>query len=206
MRSKQHWEKVYSTKAATELSWFQAHAARSLKLIEQHAVSRSAAIIDVGGGASTLVDDLLAKGYQQLTVLDLSGAALATARARLGVGAEQVRWIPANVLDADLPARAYEVWHDRAVFHFLASAAERRAYVDQVRHAVTDGGLVIVATFAEDGPDKCSGLQVSRYGPSELHAEFGEPFQLLGHERESHRTPAGQEQQFVYCFWRKLAS
>jgi 2-polyprenyl-3-methyl-5-hydroxy-6-metoxy-1,4-benzoquinol methylase len=206
METKNHWEKVYATKAATEVSWFQPHAQLSLKLIHEAGVPPSAAIIDVGGGASTLVDDLLAQGYAAVTVLDLSGSALAAAKTRLGARAAQVQWIEANVLDAGLPADAYDVWHDRAVFHFLTAEQDRRAYVQAVLRAVKPGGLVIVATFAEDGPTQCSGLPVMRYGANELHAEFGEPFVLLGHARESHHTPAGGEQKFVYCFCRKVAS
>lgn len=206
MQSKNHWDTVYATKAATEVSWFQAHARLSLKLIREAGVPLSASIIDAGGGASTLVDDLLVQGYQNLTVLDLSGSALTTARARLGARAAQVQWIEANVLEAEFPAHAYDVWHDRAVFHFLTTAEERQAYVQKVLGAVKPGGLVIVATFADDGPSKCSGLPVMRYGANELHAEFGEPFLLLGHERESHHTPAGIEQKFVYCLCRKLVS
>jgi ubiquinone/menaquinone biosynthesis C-methylase UbiE len=206
MEPKEHWEKVYATKAATEVSWFQPHAQLSLKLIRDAGVPTSASIIDVGGGASTLVDDLLAAGYAAITVLDLSGSALAAARARLGTRAAQVQWIEANVVEAELPAQAYDVWHDRAVFHFLTTEQDRRAYVQAVLRAVKPGGLVIVATFAEDGPTQCSGLPVMRYGAHELHAEFGEPFELLGHERESHHTPAGGEQRFVYCFCRKAAS
>jgi len=206
MPSKDHWEHVYATKSATEVSWFQPHAALSLKLIREAGVPTTAAVIDVGGGASTLVDDLLALGYDHLTVLDLSGAALATAQARLGVRAAAVQWMEANVLDAPLPRHAFDVWHDRAVFHFLTTAQERQAYVHAVLHAVKPGGLVIVATFAEDGPERCSGLPVQRYSADALHGEFGEPFALLGHEREAHHTPSGGEQKFVYCFCRKLAS
>jgi len=204
MQPKDHWEKVYSTKAADEVSWFQEHAELSLKLIRDADVPSTASIIDVGGGASTLVDDLLANGYRNVTVLDLSAAALATAKTRLGSNAASVRWLEANVIEAALPERSFDVWHDRAVFHFLTSEEDRHAYVRQVLHAVKPGGLVIVATFAEDGPEKCSGLPVMRYGSSELHAEFGEPFLLLGHEKESHHTPGGIEQKFVYCFCRKL--
>ena len=206
METKDHWEKVYATKAATEVSWFQPHAQLSLKLIRDAGVPTSASIIDVGGGASTLVDDLLAAGYAAITVLDLSGSALAAARARLGTRAAQVQWIEANVVEAELPAQAYDVWHDRAVFHFLTTEQDRRAYVQAVLRAVKPGGLVIVATFAEDGPTQCSGLPVMRYSAHELHAEFGAPFALLGHDRESHHTPAGGEQRFVYCFCRKAAS
>lgn len=206
MESKQHWEQVYATRAANEVSWFQEHAALSLKLIRNAGVPTSASIIDVGGGASTLVDDLLAAGYGNVSVLDLSAAALAAARSRLGSRSAAVRWIEANVLEFDFPRHGYDVWHDRAVFHFLTGEAERHAYVRVVLRAVKPGGLVIVATFAEDGPTQCSGLPVMRYSADGLHAEFGEPFLLLGHERESHHTPTGREQKFVYCFCRKLAS
>jgi ubiquinone/menaquinone biosynthesis C-methylase UbiE len=203
---KDHWEKVYTTKAVTEVSWFQEHAELSLRLIRDAGVEASASIIDVGGGASTLVDDLLAHGYRNPTVLDLSRAALAAAQRRLGNRAADVKWVEGNVLEANFPSHVFDVWHDRAVFHFLTTEEERHAYVEQVLRAVKQGGLVIVATFAEDGPDRCSGLPVQRYSAEGLHAEFGEPFVLLGHEKESHHTPGGSEQKFVYCFCRKVAS
>ena len=203
MESKEHWEKVYSTKSATEVSWFQEHADLSLKLIRNSKTPLSSPIIDVGGGASVLVDELLSTGYEDLTVLDLSGAAIATTKSRLGEDAVRVKWLEANILEAELPAQAYEVWHDRAVFHFLTDEKDRNTYVDQVLRAVKPGGLVIVATFAEDGPTECSGLPVMRYSVNELHAEFGAPFILLGHEEESHHTPSGKEQKFVYCFCRR---
>jgi SAM-dependent methyltransferase len=205
MHTKSHWENVYSTKPATAVSWFQEHAVLSLQLINQKA-PKDAAIIDVGGGASTLVDDLLDAGYRQLSVLDLSGAAIATAQRRLGERAARVRWLEADVLTAALPAAHYDVWHDRAVFHFLTSSEAREAYVRQVLHAVKPGALVIVATFAEDGPTQCSGLPVMRYSAQALHGEFGAPFELLGHEREVHHTPAGNEQKFVYCYCRRRPS
>ncbi|WP_076789665.1 class I SAM-dependent methyltransferase [Chlorobium sp. KB01] len=206
MQTKEHWEKVYSTKATDEVSWFQEHAELSLRLIRNAGVPLTASIIDVGGGASTLVDDLLSNGYVNITVLDLSGTALAKAKARLGERGSSVKWLEANVIETEFPTQAYDVWHDRAVFHFLTSVEERQAYVQAVLHAVKPGGLVIVATFAEDGPTKCSGLPVMRYGANDLHAEFGEPFLLLGHEKESHHTPGGNEQKFVYCLCRKVVS
>jgi 2-polyprenyl-3-methyl-5-hydroxy-6-metoxy-1,4-benzoquinol methylase len=206
MQSKEHWERVYAKKSPNEVSWFQKHAAPSLKLIREAAVPTTASIIDVGGGASTLVDDLLADGFDNVTVLDLSGAALAASKVRLGARSARVKRIEANILETQLPEHAFDVWHDRAVFHFLTSAKDRRAYVQAVLHAVKPGGIVIVATFAEDGPKKCSGLPVMRYGPKELHAEFGQPFQLLRNERETHVTPGGGEQKFVYCLCRKIAS
>ena len=204
MHAKDHWEKVYSTKAATEVSWFQPHAELSLKLIHNTGVAKTAAIIDVGGGASTLVDDLLNEGFSKLTVLDLSAAALATAQTRLAEKAATVNWRAANILQADFANHSIDLWHDRAVFHFLTSEAERQQYVQKVMQAVKPGGFVIVATFAEDGPTTCSGLPVMRYSADELHAEFGAPFQLLGHEQEAHQTPAGHIQKFVYCCFKKL--
>jgi 2-polyprenyl-3-methyl-5-hydroxy-6-metoxy-1,4-benzoquinol methylase len=204
MQTKEHWENVYSTKAAEEVSWFQEHARLSLQIICDSALAPDGRIIDVGGGASTLVDDLLSAGFSKITVLDLSAAALARAKARLGSRAASVQWLEANILDVTLPASTYDVWHDRAVFHFLTSESERHRYVEQVLHAVKPGGLVIVATFAEDGPEKCSGLPVMRYSADGVHAEFGNTFELLGSQRESHLTPTGKEQKFVYCFCKRL--
>ena len=206
MQSKDHWEKVYTTKATDAVSWFQTHAGLSLDLIKATGVSCDAAIIDVGGGASTLVDDLLTNGYTDLTVLDLSASALAAARNRLGAKASNIRWIEADITKADLPANKFDVWHDRAVFHFLTTPEDRAAYVQAVFHSVKPGGHVIVATFAEDGPNQCSGLPVIRYRADELHAEFGESFSLLHHEKETHHTPSGTVQQFVYCYCRRMSS
>ena len=206
MQSKEHWEHVYSSKAADSVSWFQRHADLSLQLIEETGVSAAAAIIDVGGGASTLVDDLLAKGYSNLTVLDLSRAALLAAEKRLGPGARLVTWLEADITKVNLPAHAFDVWHDRAVFHFLASPGERLAYVQNVDRSIKPGGHVIIATFAEDGPAQCSGLPVMRYSPSELHAAFGERFTLVQHKREMHHTPSGTLQPFTYCLFRRLDS
>lgn len=206
MQSKDHWEKVYTSKASDAVSWFQPHADRSLNLILGTGVNRDAAIIDVGGGASTLVDDLLGNGYTNLSVLDLSAAALHTARSRLGAKADKVRWIEADVTRANLPAHYFDVWHDRAVFHFLTTPEEREAYVQTVFRSVKPGGHVIVATFADDGPDKCSGLPVMRYSADGLHDEFGEAFELLKHEKEAHHTPSGTVQQFVYCYCRRINS
>lgn len=151
-----------------------------------------------------LVDDLLAEGYSDLTVLDLSGAALHAARRRLGAKAQQMRWIEADITEVDLPPKRYDIWHDRAVFHFLTTPEEREAYVQTVFRSVKPGGHVIVATFAEDGPEQCSGLPVMRYRPGELHDEFGEAFTLLKHTKEAHHTPAGKVQQFIYC--RRISS
>ncbi len=203
MQSKDHWEQVYSTKATSGVSWFQEHALQSVQLIRQAGVSRDAGIIDVGGGAATLVDDLLDEGYTNVTVLDLSEAALSASKTRLGQRADDVSWLVGDITRFELPRHAYDVWHDRAVFHFLTAPAEREAYVQAVLRAVKPGGHVIVATFAEDGPDKCSGLPVMRYSADGLHAEFGAPFTLLQQEREEHHTPFGTVQKFIYCLCRK---
>jgi SAM-dependent methyltransferase len=202
MDEKQHWERVYATKPAAAVSWFQPTAERSLAMIRRVAPCLDSPIIDVGGGASVLVDDLVRLGYSKLTVLDLAGGALDSARARLGRAAAGVHWLEADVRSADLEAGAYAVWHDRAVFHFLTDPADRAAYVAQVRRSVQPGGFVMVATFAEDGPAKCSGLPVMRYTAEELHDEFGAAFELVVTEREIHATPTGTRQAFVYCLCR----
>ena len=203
MDSKQHWEQVYTTKASDHVSWFQERADQSLAMIHQTELGKDAAIIDVGGGASNLVDDLVAEGFADLTVLDLSSTALDVAKLRLGKHAEAVQWIAGDITKAELPANRYDIWHDRAVFHFLTDSTDRQAYVEQVMRSVRPNGHVIVATFAEDGPEKCSGLPVMRYNPKTLHAEFGEAFLLVKHEKEAHHTPFGTVQQFVYCYCRK---
>ncbi len=203
MNRKSHWESVYATKGTTALSWYQQHARRSLDLINRTALPKQAAIIDVGGGDSCLVDGLLREGYSDVTVLDLSRGALNRARTRLGdVASGQVAWLEGDVLEVNLPGAAFDIWHDRAVFHFLTTAEQRDAYIRAVEHAVRPGGHVIVATFAEDGPTRCSGLPVKRYSAAKLHGTFGAAFALVGSERETHRTPAGVEQPFTYCWCR----
>jgi ubiquinone/menaquinone biosynthesis C-methylase UbiE len=199
MQSKFHWEHVYTTKSSTAVSWYQPHATLSLDLIQRIGIGPAAAIIDVGGGASTLTDDLVARGYRNLSVLDLSGEALAVARRRLGQKSGHVQWIESEVTAAPLPQRFFDVWHDRAVFHFLTAAADRRAYVDQVMRAVKPGGHVIIATFGLDGPGECSGLPVVQYDADSLHGEFGAAFELVEHDEEAHVTPAGRVQHFTYC-------
>jgi SAM-dependent methyltransferase len=204
MSEKPHWEQVYATKAATGVSWYAPHLDRSLQLIERAAADRGARIIDVGGGASTLVDDLVGHGYQAVTVLDLSEEALGVARARLGARAAGVTWMAADATTAELPEAYYDVWHDRAVFHFLVDPEARRRYVANVRRSVRPGGHVIVATFGPEGPERCSGLDVVRYDADALHGEFGAAFQKIDSVREIHTTPWGAEQEFVYCFCLKL--
>ncbi len=208
MSLKNHWEDVYTHKASDSVSWFQPHAEKSLKLIESFGVPKSANIIDVGGGASMLVDDLLGEGYRNVSVLDLSAAALNVAQNRLGEEAKKVRWLETDATRIDLPKfnleHRVDVWHDRAVFHFLTQEEDRQRYVDTVLKAVKPGGFVLIATFAEDGPKECSGLPVQRYSADGIHDEFGSPFEMLGSLKESHLTPFGSEQQFVYCYCRKL--
>jgi SAM-dependent methyltransferase len=206
MQSKEHWEKVYTTKAPENVSWFQPHAEVSVRLIHDTGLGRDASIIDVGGGASTLVDDLLDAGYRVLTVLDLSGAALAESKRRLGIKGEKVHWMDADITHVMFEPYSFDIWHDRAVFHFLTTEEDRRAYVKQVLHAVKPGGHVIMATFGTNGPAQCSGLPVVRYAPEELHSEFGEAFTLLAHEVQLHHTPFGTDQQFIYCMCRKMAA
>lgn len=196
---KEHWEKVYQTKQPDAVSWFQEHATRSLEIIHSIGASSDSNIIDVGGGASTLVDDLLHDGFKHVSVLDLSSGALEVARKRLGACGDSVSWIAGDIREVNLPEGTYDIWHDRAVFHFLTDPADRAAYVKQVMKSVKPGGHVIVATFAPDGPEQCSGLPVARYAPDQLHGEFGPSFQLLEHASEEHKTPWGSVQHFVYC-------
>jgi len=202
--AKTHWEKVYTTKAPDQVSWYRPHLELSLSLIESAAGGVSASIIDVGGGESTLVDDLLARGYQNITVLDISQAAIDVAKKRLeggAGGADRVHWITADITTVELAPAAYDVWHDRAVFHFLTSTEKRVAYVNAVRCAVKHGGHVIVGTFGLDGPTKCSGLEVMRYDAESLNREFGSRFRLIKSSKEMHHTPSGTAQQFLYCYW-----
>ena len=199
MQGKAHWEHIYATKPADGVSWYQPHADQSLALIRSTGTPRSGAIIDVGSGASTLVDDLLADGYTDLTVLDLSAAALEVVKRRRAPRAGLVTWLEGDVTAVELPAQRYDVWHDRAVFHFFTDEKDRRAYIANVLRSVKPLGHVIVATFAEDGPTYRSGLPVVRYSSEQLHTEFGASFTLLHAAREAHHTPFGTVQKFVYC-------
>ena len=202
MDVRKHWEAVYHAKPPEAVSWYAPHLETSLALIQNAAAGRSASIIDVGGGESTLVDDLLAREYRDITVLDISKTALDVTKRRLGPAAQRVHWRVADVTQAKLPAQSYDVWHDRAVFHFLTSEEQRTAYVRQVIGSVRPGGHVIVSTFGPEGPVKCSGLDVVRYDAQSLHHEFGGNFRLVESVKELHRTPFGATQQFLYCYCR----
>lgn len=202
MDVQEHWERVYATQAPDQVSWFRPHLETSLALIARAAENRFASIIDVGGGASTLVDDLIRQGYQNLSVLDVSHTAIEIAKRRLADSSHAVQWLCADATQAVFPAHAYDVWHDRAVFHFLTGPEQRLAYVRNVASAVKPGGHVIVSTFGPQGPRKCSGLDVMRYDGESLHGEFGPRFHLVESSRELHHTPFGKTQEFLYCYCR----
>jgi SAM-dependent methyltransferase len=199
MDAQAHWERIYAEKAPDQVSWYRPHLEVSLALIEQYAPKRSSRIIDVGGGESTLVDDLLLRGYENITVLDISRTAIDANQKRLGKVSERVHWLVGDITKVQLESSAYDVWHDRAIFHFLTGPSDRAAYVRQVARAVKRGGHVIVSTFGPEGPTKCSGLEIVRYDAESLHGEFGAQFHLLGSSLEQHHTPFGTVQQFVYC-------
>lgn len=203
MTRKTHWDSVYSKTTSGSLSWYKRLPTLSLELIARTRSPKSARIIDVGGGDSSLVDELVSRGYSDITVLDLSRAALERASTRLcKADAAKIKWREEDILDADFSGDQFDIWHDRAVFHFLTTPQERDAYIERIENAVRPGGHVIVATFAEDGPTRCSGLPVARYSATELHSAFGSAFRLVGSEREVHRTPAGVDQRFTYCWCR----
>ena len=203
MDTKTHWEQLYETKAPNQVSWYQAQPDMSLHFIHRTGVDKLSHILDVGGGASTLVDHLLAEGFQHISVLDISRTALHEAQERLGPQAENVTWIEADITQAALPPTSFDVWHDRAVFHFLTDAESRRRYTDVLRHALRRDGHLIMATFALDGPTRCSNLDVVRYSSKALLGELGADFELVHCARETHITPSGREQKFIYCWFRR---
>lgn len=200
----EHWQALYRTKDPATFSWYQAEPRLSRELIAATGVSRSAAILDVGGGASLLVDSLLSAGFSDLTVLDIAADALAHAQRRLGPRVKDVAWLTADVTAFDSPRR-YGLWHDRAVFHFLTEPADRLGYVSSLRRSLAPNGHVILATFGPHAPDRCSGLPVVRYDPAGLAAALGPGFSLRRSEVELHRTPRGPEQEFVYCWFEAAA-
>lgn len=199
MQPKEHWENVYTTKSTNAVSWFQEHAALSLQFIKSSAPHTGAAIIDVGGGASTLVDDLINAHYFNISVLDISGAALFVTQKRLEQKSSCVQWIVGDITSVALAENRYDLWHDRAVFHFLTDEKDRQCYVAQLTKALKPGGQLIISTFAEQGPQQCSNLPVVRYSPEGLQREFSNAFVLLEHAFETHITPVETQQEFVYC-------
>jgi SAM-dependent methyltransferase len=201
----EHWEKVYQSKAPDDVSWHQVRPAVSLALIERAGIAQDAGIIDVGGGASTLVDHLLKAGYSRLAVLDLSRAALEHSRTRLGGDAALVEWMVTDVTEFT-PPHPFALWHDRAVFHFFTEATDRRKYVEALRRTVSPGGQVIIAAFAPHGPEKCSGLEVCRHDAASVCVELGAEFELLEQVEETHRTPWATEQAFGYFRFRRKAA
>lgn len=202
MESKSHWEQVYQSKAPEAVSWYAPHLETSIKLIQQATTDEQAAIIDVGGGEATLVDDLLDHDHQRISVLDISQTAIDIARTRLGGKGANVAWYCSDITSATLPESNFDVWHDRAVFHFLTNENDRRKYIRQVIRSVKHGGHVIISTFGPEGPDKCSGLDVVKYDADTLHTEFGKNFQLIESSTEIHHTPFGTTQQFLYFYCR----
>jgi len=198
-----HWDGVYTTKQPQRLSWFQPHLDLSLELLERAGLNRSTRIIDIGAGASTLVDDLLARDVQNLIALDISAAALQVARDRLGERADRVRWIVSDVTQLDLPPSSIDIWHDRATLHFLVDERDAHKYVEVASRVVTPGGHAVIGGFASDGPAECSHLPVARRGPEQIAELFAKEFVLVEARRESHTTPGGSLQRFAYALLRK---
>ncbi len=204
MERKEHWEQVYSGKPAERLGWYKPHLRTSLAWIKELNLAKDAPIIDVGGGASTLVDDLVDLGYRSITVLDISENALAAVKSRLGRNAELVTWMPGDVTTVELPEHHFDLWHDRAVFHFLTETNDQKRYRDQLLKSLQPGGHVLIGTFAPEAPPKCSGLPVQRYDHERLQDTLGAKFELIDHHKELHVTPGGVEQMYLYCRFHKL--
>lgn len=200
-----HWERVWGSTTPEEVSWFQALPRTSLELIRATGLGSDCRIIDVGGGASRLVDVLLEHGYSNVSVLDVAETALSAARKRLGDRAEEVEWLVGDVRSFE-PPHAFDLWHDRALFHFLVEASDRIGYRSTLRRAVVPGGQAVLASFGPEGPERCSGLPVIRYDAASLSAELGDAFDLVEARVEIHRTPSGSEQQFLYCLLRRTSA
>ncbi len=198
-----HWENVYTTKDEKAVSWFQEKADISIDLIHATGVDANASIIDIGGGASRLVDALIDEAFNTVTILDLSEKALATSKARLGAKGAQVQWVVADVTTWE-PSQTYDVWHDRAALHFLTDPKDRAAYAERVLRAVRPGGHIIIGTFAPDGPERCSGLPVVRHDAATLGELLGPSFKLIESKRHDHKTPAGATQKFQFSRFRRV--
>lgn len=205
MTTPEHWEKVYQTNPPDKVGWYKPRLETSLRWIRALSLDKDSPIIDVGGGASTLVDDLLADGYRSITVLDLSRTALALAKKRLGERAASVTWLEADITSVDLPACYCDLWHDRAVFHFLTHPRQRKRYVDNLLKALRPSGHLIIATFSPEAPPSCSGLPVERYSADKLQRTLGSELRLKKSVKESHITPGGVEQMYLYCHFQRTA-
>jgi hypothetical protein len=198
---KEHWDHIYETKGPTELSWFQTVPARSMAMIRESGIPEKAPIIDVGAGVSTLVDVLLNSDYSDISVLEISNAAIAECRLRLGDAASTVKWMQADVLEW-VPMGRYYLWHDRAAFHFMVDETTVKTYLNTMRAALVPGGYLVLGTFGPEGPDRCSGLQVQRYSIEQLTNLLEDDFELVSYVLENHTTPTGNEQQYLFSSWR----
>ncbi len=201
---KTHWENIYKTKSSKDVSWYRPHLEESLRMIRSLGLSKDAEIIDVGGGASTLPDDLLAEGYKNITALDISSVAFKVSKDRLGNKTNSIHWFEADVTQASLKPNHYDLWHDRAVFHFLTKPEDRQKYVNNLSKALKPGGYALISTFGSNGPLKCSGLEIVRYSAENLKKELGEAYELEKHCTEIHKTPFDTTQEFLYCLFRKV--
>jgi trans-aconitate methyltransferase len=203
MDKKTHWEDIYSKEKVDEVSWYQTQPSLSLHMIEAANLDRNAAIIDVGGGASRLIDNLIMQGYTNLTVLDISEKSLERAKERIGSASQNIQWVESDIADFN-PHQKFQFWHDRAVFHFLTQPEDRTRYLEVMNQSLAAGAHIMIATFAPDGPEKCSGLPIQRYSHESLQQTLGPAYKLILQEQETHLTPAGGQQKFIYALFRKL--
>ena len=201
-KMKQHWEEIFQQKTDHQKSWFQPYPSTSIKLIEEINLDKNAAIIDVGGGDSRLIDNLIEKGYTNVTVLDISSNALENAKIRLGDNAKKVKWAISNILNFRSDQQ-FDLWHDRAAFHFITTDKEIEKYVETSYNIITTGGYLIIGTFSEKGPQKCSGLDIKQYSEDSMSARFEETFEKIICLKEDHITPSGNKQNFLFCIFKK---
>jgi SAM-dependent methyltransferase len=201
-----HWQDIYARQDEMQTSWYRPHLDTSLRLIDGLKLPADAAFIDVGAGRATLVDDLLARGFRDVAALDVSAAALAQSRRRMGPSGDLVRWMNHDLFEAKLPADRYDLWHDRAVFHFLVNEKDQASYAELAARSIRGGGHLLIATFAPDGPERCSNMKVCRYDAASLAARFAPDFELVAEAREDHRTPMGTVQPFTYLLLRRVKS
>jgi SAM-dependent methyltransferase len=203
MDRKEHWEDVYSSKPPERLGWYEPQLETSLSWVRELGLDMDASIIDVGGGASTLIDNLLDDGYRSVTILDISNTALALSQARLGEKAAPVSWLVGDITQVELPARRFDLWHDRAVFHFLTAPEQQQMYRQNLLDTLKTDGHLIIGTFAPEAPPTCSGLPVQRYDHERLAETFGVEFELIDHHKEMHVTPGGVQQMYLYCHFQR---